>query len=128
MMAYQYVNRRGDVYHLQANAKRGGGVGYSFTCKKTPDKPVDEIPQGYEVYENPENSQVFLRKIVPSQILPQERQLVEDSMRSFTKVELFIVDVQGDSVVVYTADTSELDRMLEEFGAFGVLRGGSQRR
>jgi hypothetical protein len=121
-MAFQYVNRRGDVYHLQLNGRRGGGVGYSFTRKK-PAKPADQIPEGFEVHENPDNAQVFLRKIKPTSIRPVERELVETTIRKLAKVKNFIVEVDGDSLVVWLADTEgdSPDNSMEKVFGTGLF-------
>ncbi len=70
-MAYQHTNRRGDVYYIQAKG-RGGKIAYSAARKPT-GTMVDRLPKDYEIYEKPENAQVFVRKIKPTLILPSER-------------------------------------------------------
>jgi hypothetical protein len=101
-MPYQHTNRRGDVYYIQAK-DRGGKLAYSATRKAT-DKLLDRVPDGYEIYEKPENGQVFVRKIKPTKILPIEKKRVETSIRKLAKLENFIVDVEADSIVVYLTD------------------------
>jgi hypothetical protein len=61
---------------------------------------VDVIPEGYEVYENP-NAQVFLRKIQPQIITPEEVAIVREGIKKFAKLDHFIVDVKGKQIVVY---------------------------
>jgi hypothetical protein len=102
VMAYQHTNRRGDIYYIQAK-ERGDKVAYSATRKVT-GKLVDRLPKGYEIYEKPENAQLFVRKIKPTTILPIERQMVEKSLRKLARLEYFIVDVEADSIVVYLTD------------------------
>lgn len=103
-MAIQYTNRRGDVYHLQAKGRKGGGTGYSFSRKPT-GKPVDRIPEGYEIYESPEGAQVFLRKIKPSSILAKEKQLAETMASRLAPDARCIIEVDGDALVIWLADT-----------------------
>jgi hypothetical protein len=112
-MAYEHTNRRGDVYFIQAK-ERGGKIAYS-AARKPSGKAIDRLPEGYEIYEKPENAQVFVRKIKPTKILPIERQLVETSIRKLAKLEHFIVDVEADSLVVYLTDA-------EPDASLGILR------
>jgi len=126
-MAYQHTNRRGDVYYIQAKG-RGGKIAYSAARKPT-GTMVDRLPKGYEIYEKPENAQVFVRKIKPTLILPSERQLVETSVRRLAKLEHFIVDVETDGIVVYLTD-AETDAslgILSELAPMSADQGQSMR-
>lgn len=101
-MPFQHTNRRGDVYYVQTK-KRGDKIAYS-AARKASGTLLDRLPEGYEIYEKPENAQVFIRKIKPTKILPLERQRVETSIRKLANLEHFIVDVEADSLVVYLTD------------------------
>jgi hypothetical protein len=41
---------------------------------------MNSIPQGYEIYENP-NGRVFLRKITPLKVTEEEVSMVENGVR-----------------------------------------------
>jgi hypothetical protein len=77
---------------------------------------ADSIPDGFEIYENP-NAQVFLRRIPPKIITDGERQLVEDGMRKYASVQDYKIDVRGKAIVVYTAD-QDVDTLAELFKDF----------
>lgn len=113
---YTYVNRRGQRYFLQSKPDGKGVPRYSFTMKET-QTPVARVPEGFEVREDPDNAQVTLRKIKPTPILPEERQLLESIIRQETKDLHYIVDVQGSSLVVYTADAVG-EGLLDEWKRF----------
>lgn len=49
-MGVQYRNRKGDTYYLHEGQSRGGKVRYIFS-RKTDGKPVESIPDGFEIYE-----------------------------------------------------------------------------
>ena len=51
-----------------AGKTRTGNPRYWFSRRNEGDL-VDSIPEGYEIYENPD-ALVFLRKIVPQQVTP----------------------------------------------------------
>lgn len=99
-MAFEYKNRRGDVYRLQAKQTNSGKPRYYFGRKLT-GEPVNELPEGYEVFESPERGQVFLRRRQRTEIHPNERQLVIDSIECFSFVKHSIVNCEEDSLVVY---------------------------
>lgn len=101
--AFMYVNRYGDAYYLQCKTGGAGKFKYSFARKLT-GSPAKNLPEGYEVRENPESGQVTLRKAKPSAVHPEEKRLLEDIIRKQKPDLLFIVDVQDRALVVYTSD------------------------
>ncbi len=121
-MAFEYVNRKDDRYYLQAGKTPAGKPRYYFGRKLT-GTPVEELPEGYDVYESPESGQVHLRRSQPTPITPQERATVADGIRRYAGLEHFRIDVQGTSLVVYLPDMEEssVDRLLEVIGG-GFLR------
>jgi hypothetical protein len=76
---------------------------------------AESIPVGFEIYENP-NAQVFLRRIPPKLITDEERQVVEDGIRTYAEVQDCKIDVKGNAIVVYTPNQS-----VEEFAQ--LLKG-----
>lgn len=124
-MPFQYTNRRGHVYHLQSTTGRNGSERFSFTRKLT-GKPVDRWPEGYEVRELPKNAQVVLRKKTPSQILPLEKQLTEAALRHQAKLEHFIVEADGNELVIWLP-SNDPDELLQRMaGSFGLSSFGFQ--
>jgi hypothetical protein len=67
---------------------------------------VAQVPDGYEIYEKPGNAQVFLRKVEPTLITPEEREIarMEASRASSGFV---LVDVDNRSIIVYFAQVNE---------------------
>lgn len=107
-MALQHKNRLGDVYFLQAGKTNTGKPKYYFAKKET-GNPIEAVPAGYEIRENPESGQVTLRKTRPTEISPMEREMLSDGVRDCAKLKHFIVDVDGNSLVVYLPGTREQD-------------------
>ena len=58
-MPVTHTNRRGQTYYLHAGTTRTGKPRYWFSTKAEGEL-VDPIPEGHEVYENPD-AQGFLR-------------------------------------------------------------------
>lgn len=101
-MAIEYVNRKQKKYYLHEGKTKTGKPKYFFSMKAD-GALVDVIPEGYEIYENP-NAQVFLRKIQPQIITPEEVAIVQTGIKKFAQPNYFIVDVKGKHIVVYLCD------------------------
>jgi hypothetical protein len=111
-MPVTYVNRKRDTYYLHAGKTKTGKPRYWFSTKADGDL-VELIPQGYEVYENPD-AQVFLRKIVAQLVTPAEIAVVKHGLERYAPGQNCLVDVQGDQIVVHHAERIALD--LKRFG------------
>ncbi len=101
-MAIEYVNRKQKTYYLHAGTTKTGKPKYFFSMKAE-GALVEAMPEDYEIYENP-NAQVFLRKIQPQVITPEEVAIVREGVKKFAKLDHFIVDVKGKHIVVYLCD------------------------
>jgi hypothetical protein len=110
MVMIEYINRRGRLHYLHEGKTKTGKPKYFFSIK-LPENPVRAIPDGYEIYENP-NAQVFLRKIPPQIITPEEIEIVVSGIKKYTKLDYFIVDVKGKNIIVYTCDQN-VDTLIE---------------
>ncbi|MFV1966331.1 MAG: hypothetical protein ACC628_12980 [Pirellulaceae bacterium] len=107
-MTVQHVNRKGDTYYLITGRTRTGKPRYYFSRKQS-DASVDRVPDGYEIYEKPGSAQVYLRKVKPTKITPLEHEMVADGIRRHAGLEHFVVDIEGDSLVIYLPGMSETD-------------------
>ena len=128
MNAVEYTNRKGDTYYLQAGKTPTGKPRYWFGRKLT-GEPVQSVPAGYEIYEHPEQGLVSLRKTKPTAISQLDRDILSDGIRRCSGLEHFIVNVEGDSLVVYMADMSQdkLDRLMNLLaGPSSILSPGMQ--
>jgi hypothetical protein len=125
-MVYEYRNRRGDVYHLQARRTRTGKPSY-YLGRKLTGEPVADVPAGHEVHESPERGQVYLRKARPTRITATEREVVAEGIRQRSNVAHFLVEVEDDCLVVYLPtrkreEVNELVQMLAGPDALQVPR------
>lgn len=116
-MALEYTNRKDDIYILQAGKTKTGKPRY-WCGQKLTGEPLDAIPEGYEIREDPATGIVTLRKVRPTEISPLEIKILSAGVRQHAGLEYFIVDVEGDNLVVYLPDRSEdmADEMFERFG------------
>src|SRR6478609_5223927 len=111
-MPVTHVNRKRDTYYLHAGKTKAGNPRYWFS-KSTEGDLVDAIPEGYEVYENPD-AQVFLRKIPPQIVTPTEIATVRDGLKRFAPDQDCVVDIRKEDIIVYHAERHPLD--ASEFG------------
>ncbi len=109
-MAIEYVNRKGRKHYLHEGKTKTGKPKYFFSMKSE-GTLVAAIPEGYEIYEHP-SAQVFLRKIPPQMITPEEVAIVRDGIKKHIQIDYFIVNVEGKHIVVYLCD-QDVDMLVE---------------
>jgi len=107
-----YTNAKGKTYYLHQGTTKTGKPNYHFSMQSE-GTLAESIPAGFEIYENP-NAQVFLRRSPPKIITDEERQVVEDGMRTYAEVQDYKIDVKGNAIVVYTAD-QDIETLAELF-------------
>jgi hypothetical protein len=121
-MAVEYVNRKGDTYYLHEGKTKKGNPKYFFSKKKD-GVLVESIPDGYEIYENP-NAGVYLRRIQPKIFADKEISTVEKGVRKYSGLENFKVDVKKNAIVVFLPD-QDTDHLKGIFSRF-LLPGSSK--
>ena len=97
-MALTHTNRKGDQYYLHEGQTKKGNPKYFFSRGKA-GRVLEKIPEGYEVYENP-NGLVFLRKAQPEIFSHDEMTIVENAMKNCTDLEFYKIDVKGNAIVI----------------------------
>jgi hypothetical protein len=97
-----HTNAKGQTFTLHQGTTKTGKPKYYFAMQGK-GTLAEAIPVGYEIYENP-NAQVFLRRIPPRIITDEERQVVEEGMRTYATVKDYKVDVKGNTILIYTAE------------------------
>jgi hypothetical protein len=107
-MTIQYTNRVGKTYYLREGKTKTGKPRYFFSAQKNgKGEPVDYIPEGYEVYEHPENAQVFLRKKRPQLITDQEKQLVKKHTEALKRSKRYRVECLDEYITIYESNTDQ---------------------
>jgi hypothetical protein len=115
----EYTNRKGKTYYLHVGKTKKGNPRYHFAMQ-APTDLVKEIPEGYEIYENP-NAQVFLRKILPKEILDEEMAVLEKELRAHAKPTKYIIDTKGKVITVFWNSQSG-PKMGDLSSFFGLAR------
>ena len=99
-MATEYINRKGQKYYLHQGTTKTGKPKYFFSMKSE-GNIVKKIPDGFEIYENP-NAQVFLRRTQPKIITDEEIATVDKGVKRFSSLQYYQIDVKKDASYVYT--------------------------
>ena len=114
-MAVTYVNRKGQTYYLHQGITKTGKPKY-FLAQRSEGELVDSIPEGFEIYENP-NAQVFLRRIRPKLITDAEIDVVRKGMEKYCpQVQHYQIDVKEHVISIFLSD-QDVD-VLSELLAF----------
>jgi hypothetical protein len=114
-MPVQHRNRKGKTYYLHQGRTKTGTPQYFFSMKAQGDL-AEAIPEGYEIYENP-NAQVFLRKIQPKLIWESERAIVEKHLPGSPGGS--ICDIKGKTITIFESDHKRLE---ESFRSIALPR------
>lgn len=104
-MTMHYINRKGQIYYLYQGTTKTGRQKYYFSTKENQDR-LNNIPDGFEVYENPISAQVFLIKSEEPLISELEKNAVISSLKENSNLDHFIVDVRKNYITIYTAENA----------------------
>ncbi|MEO1593405.1 MAG: hypothetical protein AAFU71_19245, partial [Cyanobacteria bacterium J06632_22] len=107
-MTITYTNRSLQTYYLHQGTTKTGKPKYHFSMKSEGNL-VDHIPNGFEIYENPD-ARVFLRRIPKKIITEAEVQVVQHGMEQFSEARPFIIDVKKEMIYIFTT-RQDIDRM-----------------
>lgn len=118
-MTVTHTNRRGNTYYLHQGKTKSGNPKYFFALRDEGDL-VDDIPAGYEVYENP-NAQVFLRRVPAKIVTDEEVAVVKAGMQQFCRLKQYIVDVKKEAILIYTPD-QDVDLLTETLDIFSSFQ------
>lgn len=118
MAPIQHTNRKGQTYYLHKSTTKTGKPRYYFSMKGEGDL-VESIPDGFEIYENP-NAQVYLRRTRPKIITDDEIAVVEKGMKRYCQLENYLIDVKKNIIAVYEPD-QDVDR-LSQILSFASMR------
>lgn len=114
-MVLTYTNRKGDKYYLHEGRTKTGTPKYFFSRKKEGEL-LESIPEGYEIYENP-NGLVFLRKERPKTFSDEEIAIVENGIRKYTDLEFYKIYVKASTIIILLPlqDVDAIKEVLSQF-------------
>ena len=118
-MTITHTNRKQQTYYLHQGTTKTGKPKYFF-AQDQDGELVDTIPEGFEIYENP-NAQVFLRRIQKQVIADAELKIVNDGMENLCELSDYIVDVKKKVITIHTPDQDE-DVLIGSLDMFSTSR------
>jgi hypothetical protein len=121
LMQIQHVNRKRQTYYLHEGKTKTGKPNYFFSMKSE-GILVESIPEGYEIYENP-NAQVFLRKIQPQVISDKEKGTIQKYINKVKSGNRYIIDVKGKMITIFESQQTNhfIDDLLNDFPLINKL-------
>lgn len=115
------------MYYLREGKTKTGKPRYFFSAQQHgKGEVVDRIPDGYEIYEHPENAQVFLRKIRPQLITDLEKLLVNKAVKALQRSKRYLIDCKDEYITIYesSGDVGEVKSIFSDFLKHTSLRPG----
>ncbi len=111
-MPVTYKNKEGQCYYLHKKITKRHNFRYYFS-KNNSVNLVDNIPDNYEIYENPVG-QVFLRKKSKNFIRDKDIKIVEQVIAEKSDFEHFYINCNDNKILIYLPDLDieEIDGML----------------
>jgi hypothetical protein len=100
-MPLHHTNRQGETHYFRAVTAAKGGTRYYITKDPKAAGLIDDLPAGFEVYEQPHDARVVFRKRVPKLVTEAERAVVGDAVANLSAVNDFLVEAQGREITVY---------------------------
>ncbi len=117
-MAVDYTNRVGKTYYLREGKTKTGKPRYFFSSQQHgKGQAIEDIPEGYEIYEHPENAQVFLRKTRPQLITDIEKQIVKKYANKLARSKRYRVDCKDEYITIYESN-ADIENLRDTFGDF----------
>jgi hypothetical protein len=119
-MVVEHINRKRQKYYLHQGTTKTGKPKYFFSMKSE-GTLVQTIPDGYEIYENP-NAQVFLQKIQPKIITDDEIATLEKEIKKLPDLQYCRIDVKKDIIYVHTPNEN-VTGLLKKSSSFPFVKG-----
>ncbi len=105
-MQIKHTNRTGKTYYLREGKTKTGKPRYFFSTQQNgKGKVVENMPKGYEIYEHPENAQVYVRKKRLQLITDIEKYLVEQSLKTLRSSKRYLADYKDEFITIYESDS-----------------------
>ena len=115
-MPIQHTSRIGKTYYLREGKTKTGKPRYFFSAQQNgTGEVVENLPEGYEIYDHPENAQVFLRKKRLQLITDIEKHLVEEFLKTLKSSKRYLVDYKDEFITIYES-TTDTDNFKSIFG------------
>ncbi|MGM0843701.1 MAG: hypothetical protein ACQEUT_01900 [Bacillota bacterium] len=102
-MPLSYKNFKGDTYYLHSKLTKKGNTAYHFSKQAKGAAELRELPEGFEIYEEP-NGKVYLRKKTKEYFHEDEIRVIQKGLETHSEIKDFKLDIKKNMVFVFTAD------------------------
>jgi len=109
-MTLKYTNRKKQNHYIKVVTTKKGAKRYYIVKHKDKYKEselLNELPDGFEFYEDPEDARVSFRKVVNSCFSLEEKAIVSRVMQKHETIKDFIIDLTKDALVIHPARLKE---------------------
>ncbi|HON14175.1 MAG TPA: hypothetical protein PLB48_12555 [Treponema sp.] len=93
-----YTSRNGKKYYLHKSITKKGNISFRLSTKR--ENAIDELPNGYEVYE-PANSNPVVRHIFEKMINENEINIIKLVLNKTCKGMDYVINEKEDGIEVY---------------------------
>jgi len=110
-MPIEYTNRRKEKYYLKTAPTKTGKTQYCVVKnikKMNPVELVDEIPPGFEFYEEPKDARVYFRKIPVYNISDEEVEIIDSVMKKHETVSDYIIDKGVNDITIFISNPGDV--------------------
>ncbi|MBX2891157.1 MAG: hypothetical protein KF734_09545 [Saprospiraceae bacterium] len=102
-MPLTYTNRRREAHYFRAVETAKGGTRYYIVKSLEYPDLIDELPDGFEIREQPYEGRVVLRKKVPVFTTAAERDLVERAVLELSSLNDIMVTAEKETITVWNS-------------------------
>jgi hypothetical protein len=107
-MPLSYENRRGEIHYVKAAKTKKGGTRYYIVKNiSKPEELIDEMPEGFEFYEFPEDALVSFRKILKTNITDEDFAILDNVMNHHETVQDYLINKEETALTVYISQYDE---------------------
>lgn len=112
-MPYSYKNRHGKIHYFREVETKKGNSRYYVTTSNKYANLIEDIPDGFEVAELPEDAKVVIRKIKPVWTDQEEKEIVHDAIKELSAIKDFFIHATEEYIYVYHSQFNYAGRQEE---------------
>ncbi len=116
-MPLTYTNRRNQSHYFRAVETAKGGTRYYIVKSDQFPDLIEEVPRGFEIHEQPAEARVVLRKVVPTLINWQEKELVENAVRELSALKDIVITAEKGTITVWHSQFNSISGQEEGLSA-----------
>ncbi len=112
-MPLTYTNRQGKTHYFRAVPTVKGSIRYYITKSTNFSDLIEEVPNGFEIYEDPQEARVVLRKIIPCLVTEQEIEIVRKAIEQYSDLKDFFVQGEGSELLIWVSQFNSIEGFEE---------------